>query len=125
MTAAGVNNNVNIAFLIFIRLNEVVAAAQSSDALFCPKQIHMAGTAQLAQINLAYVPVRFITNRKSGWNLIINQFVELLKLNMRLSDTNCLHTASDIHAYQVRHHFVGDGHGRTDGTAGTGMNIWH
>ncbi len=52
MAAAGVDHDVEIPLVVLIHLDEVVSAAQSADAPFRPQQIHMAGTAQLVQVDL-------------------------------------------------------------------------
>ena len=55
-------------------------------ALFCPEQIHMAGTAQLTQVDLADIAVGLIPDGEAGGDLLVDQLVQLLKLQPPLPD---------------------------------------
>ena len=85
----------------------------------------MPGTVQLAQVNLVGISVGFLPYGKAGGNLLIDQLIQLLQFQSFLADTGGFHTASNIHAYQVRHYLVRNGHGGTDGTAFAGVNVRH
>ena len=125
VTAAGVDHNVEIPLFIFIHLNEVIAAAQGADALFRPQQIHMRGTVQLRQVDLAEIAMGLVPNGEAGRDFLINQLVQLLQLQSVFPDAGRLHAASDIHPHQIWHHFIRDGHGGADGAAFPRMNIRH
>ena len=125
VTAAGVNHDVEISLVVLVHLNEVVPTTQRTDAFFRPEEIHMAGTAQLTQVDLIEVAVGLIPDGEAGGDLFINQLVQLLKLQPPLPDAGGLHAAPDVHTHQIGHHLVGDGHGGADSTARPGVNVGH
>lgn len=85
----------------------------------------MAGAVQLAQVDLVEIPVSFVSDGEAGGDPLINKFVQLLQLQPLFPDTSSLHPAADIHADQIGHYLIGDGHGSANGAARTGMNVRH
>ena len=69
VTAAGVNHDVEISLVVLVHLNEVVPTTQRTDAFFRPEEIHMAGTAQLTQVDLIEVAVGLIPDGEAGGDL--------------------------------------------------------
>ena len=125
MTAAGVNHDVEIPFVVLVHLNEMVPATQGADALFCPEQVHMAGTAQFAQVDLIEIAVGLIPYGEAGGDLLIDQLVQFLKLQPSLPDAGGLHAAPNVHTHQIGYHPIGDGHRRADGAACPGVDVGH
>ena len=125
VTAAGVDHDVEISLVVLVHLDEVVPTAQRTDAFFCPEEIHMAGTAQFAQVDLIEVAVGLIPDGEAGGDFFINQLVQLLKLQPPLPDAGGLHAAPDVHTHQIGHRPIDDGHGGADGTALAGVNVGH
>ena len=70
VTAAGVDHDVEISLVVLVHLDEVVPTAQRTDAFFCPEEIHMAGTAQFAQVDLIEVAVGLIPDGEAGGCLL-------------------------------------------------------
>ena len=85
----------------------------------------MAGTAQFAQVDLIEIAVGLIPDGEAGGDLLIDQLVQLLKLQSSLPDAGGLHAAADVHPHQIGHHLVGDGHGGADGAARPGVDVGH
>ena len=123
--AAGVNHQVEVSVVVPVHLDEVVAAAQRADAPFRPEQIHMAGAAQLRQVDLAEIGVRAVPDGEAGGDLLLDQLVQLLEFQPPLPDADGLHAAADVHPHKVRHHLVGDGHGGANGAARPGVDVGH
>ena len=119
------DHDVEIPLVVLIHLDEVVSAAQSADAPFRPQQIHMAGTAQLVQVDLIEIAVGLVPDREAGGDPLIDQLVQLLKLQPSLPDAGGLHAAANVHAHQIGHRPVGDGHGSADGTALARVDVGH
>ena len=51
--------------------------------------------------------------------------VEFLEVNVGLAEVHGVHSASYIHADDVRNGFACDGHGRADGAAFSGVHVRH
>ena len=47
--------DVELSLVVLVHLNDVVHTTQRTDAFFRPEEIHMAGTAQLTQVDLIEV----------------------------------------------------------------------
>ena len=119
------DHHVELTLIVPVHLDEVVAAPQSADALFRPEQVHMAGAAQLLQVDLVQIAVGLGAYVKAGGDLFIDQLIQLLQLHVALPDADGLHAAADVHPHQVGHYFVGDGHGGADGAARPGVYVRH
>ena len=55
----------------------------------------------------------------------MRRLVQMFKVDRRLKQANRVHAAANVHAHNVGHSLVMNGHRRSDGTALTGMHVGH
>ena len=65
-----------------------------------------------------------LPNVHTGRN-IMRRLVQMFKVDRRLKQANRVHAAANVHAHNVGHSLVMNGHRRSDGTALTGMHVGH
>ena len=125
MTAAGMNDQVQRAVLILIHLDKMVAAAQGADGAAGSAQIDSFGTAQRREVDGFIVWMQRLTNGKTRWYPLTDDLIQRFQIQRLLCQPHGLHTTADVHTHQIGHHFIGDGHGRSDGAALAGVHIGH
>ena len=125
MAAAGVDDDIQIAIVVLIHFNKVIAAAKGADAQLRPVQVHGLYAQQLLQIDIFCKAVGFVLNRKAGRDHFPDQLVQLLQFQMFFFHSNRFHAAADIHAHQIGADLILNGHGGSHGAAGAGMDIRH
>ena len=122
VTASGMDDQVQCPIGCAIHLDEVVAAAKGAKAaLQALGVLQFPVAAKGLQIEglLATLP-----NVHPGRN-IMRRLVQMFKVDLRLKQANSVHAAANVHAHNVGHGLVMNGHRRSDGTALTGMHVGH
>ena len=61
----------------------------------------------------------------SAWNISANDFIQSIKVDFSVSDAYAEHTASNIHANDVRNYFVSEIRSKANDTSLSGVNIRH
>ena len=122
---AGMNNKPECTVLSLIHFDKMVATAQCAHSTKSLIFLDMMQTEQFVQICLFREMMRCSAHLFSGWNLIVNQFVQLLQLQPLCMKLDCQHPAANVHAYQTGSHTVLDGHCGADSATFSGMNIRH
>ena len=110
------------AILCFIYLDKMVAAAQCAHRTKSLIFLDMTQTKQVIQVCLCCEMMRRGAHLFSGWNFIVNQFIQLLQLQTLCMKLDSQHSAANIHAHQTGSHTVLDGHCGADSTAFSGVN---
>ena len=117
MTGARVDNDIYASVLTLICFDEVISAAESTDALFRTKGINVLIAEKSGEIGLFVITVGLFTNGKARRYLLVNEFIKLLQFNVFFLQFYGLHSAAYINAYEIRDYLVRYGHGSTYGTA--------
>ena len=125
MTAAGVDNDIDIPIIVLVRLNKMIAATQCTDTVIGTVSVNLFCAAQLRQIDFFCVTMRCGTDCKARRNALTDNLVQLLRFDIGLFQADGFHTASNINANKVGANLILDSHGGSDGAASTGMNIRH
>ena len=125
MAGSGVDDQAEPAVRAAFHFDEVVAAAEGTDAVQCPFGVDVCIAVQPGQIDLCGIAMGRIPHGKAGGDGGADELVELLGLEMRLPQDGGLHAAADVHAHEIGDELVGDGHGGADGAALACMDIGH
>ena len=78
------DDEVQIAFIILVHLDEVIAAAQGADAEHRPVQLHVLCAVQSLQIDIFHKSVGLGLNGKARGDILADQLVQLLQLDAPL-----------------------------------------
>ena len=122
IAGAGVDDQILRAVSRLIDLNKMVSAAQCAEAAlqaFCVLQTSIA--VQLCQVK-TFLPS--LPGIHAGGD-IVRGGIHLLHVDLDRTQTDCVHTAPDIHAHDIGDCLVGDSHGGADRAALPGMDIRH
>lgn len=103
----------------------MIAAAQSSDTLTGPLYVYMIGTIELFQRNFCLTCQRNPSDFYAAGNFLPDDFVQLLKMQLFLPQSDGFHPAADIHSHHIGDDTILNGHGCTDGAALACMDIRH
>ena len=125
MAAAGVDNDIDVPIIVLVRLNKMIASAQSANAMIGTVSIDLLCAAQLRQINFFCVTMQGGTDCKARRNALADNLIQLLRFDVGLFQADGFHAASNINANKVGANLILDRHGGSDGAASTGMNVRH
>ena len=120
--AARMNNQIMAAVPAFVNFNEMIAASQSAYAAFYSGKSPQLVTADKAgQVEIRLFPVPYI---HAGWHNV-GRFIQTFEIKGLPAQVYGIHAAANIYAHHIRHHFVPDGHGSSNGAALSGMHVGH
>ena len=125
IAAAGVDHQEQLAPVVSVQFDEVVAAAQGADTAAGPEQVHERRAAQLVQVDLRVIGVVFPADLLPAGYQAADQVVQGVEVDMAFLQPHGLHAAADVHAHHTGHYFVADGHGGADGAAHAGVYVGH
>ena len=119
------HHNIDVPIIIFVGFDKMISSTKRTDAFICAVYIDHLCTAQFRQVDATCISMSFCANLKTGRNSCTNNFVQLLRFNMRFFDTDSFHAASNVNADKVRANLILDGHRGSDCTTSPSMNVWH
>ena len=119
------HHNIDVSIIIFVGFDEMIPSTKRTDAFICAVYIDHLCTAQFRQVDATCISMSFCANLETGRNSCTNNFVQLLRFNMRFFDTDSFHAASNVNADKVRANLILDGHRGSDCTTSPSMNVWH
>ena len=121
------NHQINPSFFIFICLYKMISSTKRPKRLFGAVKIDFSRfqTSKFCQIYFFIITMRKFSDTKTGRDFFINEFIQLFQLNMFIFHTDCLHSTSNIHTYQIWHHTFLDCHSGSNGTSGPRMYVRH
>ena len=123
VATAGVDDEIEVAVIVAVDLDEVVAAAERADAADGAGHRHGLGAPERPQVELLHVRVGRIADAKAGGDGFLDEGIKGGQVEVALAQADGLHATPDVHAHQIGDDFVGDGHGGTDGAPRAGMDI--
>ena len=123
VAAPGVDDEVQPSLVVPVDLDEVVAAAERADGVFCTLAVDRACAAELVQVDVLQKRVRRRADAAPRRDVRADDAVEACKVELPFLEDGGEHPAADVDADQVRDDLVGDGHRRADGAAGARVEV--
>jgi len=125
MTASGVDNQEQSSIFRTIYFNEVVTAAQRTNATHSAIEINLVRTVQLGQIDFSIQSMQLITHLTTVGDLLADQLIQLGKVDLTFNELHSFHAAADIDPNHTGNDLILDGHCGTNRAALTCMYVRH
>ncbi len=117
--------SIQTAAAVFVQFYEMVSPAQCTQASGCPVLVEMSVAVQPGCVKIFIKTVDFFPDTKTGRNIFSNHSIQLLKFHFFLLDSCQCNAAADINPHKIWQDAPTHGHGKSDGSHFTRMNIRH